>query len=630
MAQWNQLDKTLHTKIVYWGPALGGKTTNLQQLHAVTDPEGDNRLISVNTANDRTLFFDLLPLDMGKILGHSLRIQLYTVPGQVRYEATRRVVLSGADAVVFVADSQRGRGAENRAAWENLRANLKLNGLDPAATPIVVQYNKQDIPGCLHPKEVEACLQSGQQGIAASAIAGRGVLETFREAVLVMLRRLTVLTGRRRAEDVAALEEQVARAFARFESARAAQASQPAQAARAAQVPAGRATASPGCPRDSRLSRPPAPRRHRRRTIRMSEDAPGEDLLVRSLRATLGIAEQFGELREVKNRLARRVGELEGLQALVRELTSRREEGEILQGLADAAISIPGARAASVLRRAAGGGPLQEAVVRGAARDPLLGAGGRTRARRSCSAPAGRKCSTSLPLPGGAAQVEAGPVTSALAVPLAPEEGPAGLVTVYSDAPFEADDLRFLGLLVSHAAVCLDNAEFAARMKSHSLRLEDEVQERTAELQKANESLLELDRMKDRFLSSVSHEMRTPLTGILSGIELLTMLNNDIDGSREFLSMIEHEAKRLSNLVERILRFQVLGRTAGPAGARTARAGGRGPAGRRGAQREGRHARHRNHPGAAGAPPAAERRRGGARPRDPRARGQRREILAAG
>src|SRR5712691_10238032 len=140
LAQWNQTDKTLQTKIVYWGTALGGKTTNLQQIHAITDPEGENRLISLNTSSDRTLFFDLLPLDLGRIFGHALKIQLYTVPGQVRYDATRRVVLSGADAVVFVADSQRGRGAENRAAWENLRANMKAIGLDPLAVPAIVQY----------------------------------------------------------------------------------------------------------------------------------------------------------------------------------------------------------------------------------------------------------------------------------------------------------------------------------------------------------------------------------------------------------------------------------------------------------------------------------------------------------
>src|SRR4029450_6838750 len=129
VAQWNQTDKTLQTKIVYWGPALCGKTTNLQQIHAFTDPADENRLISLNTASDRTLFFDLLPLDLGKIFGHTLKIQVYTVPGQVRYDATRRIVLSGTDAVVFVADSQRGRGAENRAAWENLRTNLKTIGL---------------------------------------------------------------------------------------------------------------------------------------------------------------------------------------------------------------------------------------------------------------------------------------------------------------------------------------------------------------------------------------------------------------------------------------------------------------------------------------------------------------------
>src|SRR5262245_34051437 len=175
---------------------------------------GENRLISVNTANDRTLFFDLLPLDLGRILGHTFKIQLYTVPGQVRYEATRRVVLSGADAVVFVADSQRGRSADNRAAWDSLLVNLKLNGIDPLSLPIVVQCNKQDVEGALTPDEVEASLRSGRETIGTSATRCQGVVETFRAAVLLMLKRLATLTGRRRAEDLEAIEEQVARAFA--------------------------------------------------------------------------------------------------------------------------------------------------------------------------------------------------------------------------------------------------------------------------------------------------------------------------------------------------------------------------------------------------------------------------------
>src|SRR4029079_7947238 len=131
MAQWNRTDRTLVAKLVYYGPALGGKTTNLRVLHRLTDPEGTQKLVSVNTADDRTLFFDLLPFDLGSVLGYKVAIKLYTVPGQVRYDATRRVVLAGADAVVFVADSDPARERDNRQSWENLLQSMQATRMDP-------------------------------------------------------------------------------------------------------------------------------------------------------------------------------------------------------------------------------------------------------------------------------------------------------------------------------------------------------------------------------------------------------------------------------------------------------------------------------------------------------------------
>ena len=111
MVQFNFSERTIKAKVVYYGPPQSGKTTNLEQIHRISDPEGANRLISLNTAQDRTLFFDLLPFSLGTVSGYDFKIQLYTVPGQVQYNATRRVVLAGADAVVFVADSQKADGA---------------------------------------------------------------------------------------------------------------------------------------------------------------------------------------------------------------------------------------------------------------------------------------------------------------------------------------------------------------------------------------------------------------------------------------------------------------------------------------------------------------------------------------
>src|SRR5438105_690817 len=180
MVQFNFSERTIKAKVVYYGPAQSGKTTNLEQIHRLTDPEGNNRLISLNTAQDRTLFFDLLPFSLGGVAGYDFKIQLYTVPGQVQYNATRRVVLAGADAVVFVADSRKGMSKENLQAFENMKVNLLANRLVPEKVPFVIQYNKRDLPDLQTMEELTRTLNPWKRpSVAATAAKGEGVLETF-------------------------------------------------------------------------------------------------------------------------------------------------------------------------------------------------------------------------------------------------------------------------------------------------------------------------------------------------------------------------------------------------------------------------------------------------------------------
>src|SRR5206468_6271171 len=180
MVQFNFSERTIKAKVVYYGPAQSGKTTNLEQIHRLTDPEGANRLISLNTAQDRTLFFDLLPFSLGAISGYDFKVQLYTVPGQVQYNATRRVVLAGADAVVFVADSRKSILKENVAAYENMKVNLLANRLVPEKLPLVLQYNKQDLPDLLSSAELSKTLNPwNRRAFPAVASQGEGVMETF-------------------------------------------------------------------------------------------------------------------------------------------------------------------------------------------------------------------------------------------------------------------------------------------------------------------------------------------------------------------------------------------------------------------------------------------------------------------
>src|SRR5512143_314905 len=169
-------------KIVYYGPGLCGKTTNLGWIHAKTAPRSRGEMVSLETEADRTLFFDLLPLDVGVIGGLKVRLQLYTVPGQVFYNATRRLVLKGVDGVVFVADSQLPALEPNEESLANLRQNLEELGIEPRDVPVVFQYNKRDLRNILPVEKLQAALNpQGAPAFEAAAIHGVGVFETLKE-----------------------------------------------------------------------------------------------------------------------------------------------------------------------------------------------------------------------------------------------------------------------------------------------------------------------------------------------------------------------------------------------------------------------------------------------------------------
>jgi mutual gliding-motility protein MglA len=178
-----QLDfaaRELTIKLVYYGPALSGKTTNLQAIHQLVSSEGRGRLMTLDTRDDRTLFFDLLPLNFVAGSGLTVRLKLFTVPGQVIHNATRRLVLQGADGVAFIADSQRAETKANAAAFLNLKQNLKDNGLDPGKIPTVIQFNKRDLPDVRSDEEIDALAQKGKEPVyKAVATSGSGVLESF-------------------------------------------------------------------------------------------------------------------------------------------------------------------------------------------------------------------------------------------------------------------------------------------------------------------------------------------------------------------------------------------------------------------------------------------------------------------
>jgi mutual gliding-motility protein MglA len=189
----NYVAREINCKIVYYGPGLGGKTTNLQYVYQITNSENKGKLISLATETERTLFFDFLPIDFGQIRGFRTRFHLYTVPGQVFYDSSRKLILKGVDGVVFVADSQEERLDANLESMSNLIENLKEQGFDIAKIPYVLQLNKRDLPSAMPAEDLTPqLLVKGEPVIEAVATRGVGVITTLKAVarqVLVELRK---------------------------------------------------------------------------------------------------------------------------------------------------------------------------------------------------------------------------------------------------------------------------------------------------------------------------------------------------------------------------------------------------------------------------------------------------------
>lgn len=177
--------REIQFKVVYYGPGLGGKTTNLEVIHRRSNPAHRGKLVSLNTESERTLFFDLLPIDLGSFRGYSVRLHLCTVPGQIALDQTRRLVLRNVDGIAFVVDSQLERLDANIDSIRNLETNLILQGDDPSRMPLVVQYNKRDLPNIVSVPDLRAalCVPPGVPEIEACAKSGEGVFETFKAIV---------------------------------------------------------------------------------------------------------------------------------------------------------------------------------------------------------------------------------------------------------------------------------------------------------------------------------------------------------------------------------------------------------------------------------------------------------------
>jgi len=532
MAQWNHTEKLLYAKLVYYGPAFGGKTTTLQTLHRLTDPEGDQRLLSLKTTNDRTLFFDLLPFDLGSILGYRVAMKLYTVPGQVRYETTRQTVLRGADAVVFVADSSSDRLEQNRWSLQNLRMNMRKAGMDPDKTPVLYQFNKQDKPNAARPQQVAAWLNvDPTAGFPTVATEGRGVFETFVSASLAMLARIYEQADERTKGSIKPeeLARQVERSLAPYLA---------------------RAKACTDT------------------TAKHTDEIvlEGDDMLADAVTTQTGLGEQLGEARA---RLRRKDRELDALRRMSESLIAVGAciEGErVLDAALETAAGILESDVVSLIRVRPGQDPVVERC-RGRAQDPLIAtrAGTALLARMSSSGASRvldelveefdtKTASKSLDGLRAAACASTGEKSQRYLVAYASQP----------DGSFNAEDLRFLQALGAHLEVGLDQSRLHQEVASHRDELEKKVEQRTSALRRANEDLRNMEQTKDRLLDNLSHEMRSPLTAIHSAATFIRDYRSNTKQRAELAQSMLESSETLQRYLDQLLRLADADEAASP------------------------------------------------------------------
>lgn len=558
----NLKEKTINAKIVYYGTALGGKTTSLKHVHRVIDPEQKIELVSLNTEKDRTLFFDFLPISVGRIGDFTVRLQGFTVPGQVKYNLTRKYVLTGADAVVLVVDSQRSQLESNIAALANLKENLAANGLDYDTIPIVLQYNKRDLDGPVPVEELQALLNDrGIPAFETIATEGVGVFEAFIEISRQMMDHIAgqyrISNESRSVGEI--LERNLSRLLEGSEGREAA--AEPEEDAVATAPPRAGAEAEPEAGDED------ANRSGGLVQITESEDGGeavfSEELLRKAVDSNIEIARLYSEVNETKNRLRDRVRELTALHEVGKTVTSLLDVDRLLQTVVDSALSCLGTEHGSLMLLNRSGDGLIEKVVTGFLGDPLA----QTTPDRG-----GQPLLFKLAVKGDALLVNEDEAPEILALvrsqddrirslmvaPLVLKGSVVGVIVAYflkGTAGGTRDKLRFLSALASHAAIALENARLVARIEGFNRELEQKVRERTAELSQAYEELKELDRLKDDFLSSMSHELMTPLTSIQSFSEILLGMDEAEakESGPEFLGIIQTESVRLTSRLKDLL-----------------------------------------------------------------------------
>ena len=567
MVQFDNQYRQIKVKIVYYGPALGGKTTCLQSIHQTTDRERRTKLYSLNTATDRTLFFDLLSLDLGKIRGYRLALQLYTVPGQVQYNATRRAVLSGADGIVFVADSQESQREANVASFKNLHQNLAANGLDGETIPLVLMLNKRDLAPLLTPRQLNEDLNArGAPTFSSVATEGAGVMEGFRAICELTLGSVADKLGVGGSPvALARLRDQVHTALVPYV--------RDEEADRALE---GGADATD----DVAVTTPESDG---------AADEPLSDsaLVGEAVRANMAMTDLNAQLDRMGRQLARSVRVLGGIAEFGATVAGEREPSAAVRLLATTAVRLLRTQGVAVLM-VPGSGLLREAAIHGFERDPLLATAdengepialGLLEERRPRLIAVDQDGGGDLRLEA----VRSAGLGSALAVPMVAQGRVLGMLTAYRGTdrpPLDEDDLQLATVLASSAGMGISSARAWQRLEGFSKGLEEQVSERTSELrasfdevrrlnadlseknrllETAHRELSELDRVKDELIARISHELKTPVTSLATAAKILERYRDaPVEKGARFVAIIRDEAAKLTEIIDSMFQASLL------------------------------------------------------------------------
>ena len=568
MAQISHADKEIKLKLVYYGPALSGKTTNLIYVHQVLFPNQKVKLFSINTGDDRTLFFDLLPLDLGKVDAFTLKLQLFTVPGQVRYDQTRRAVLNKADGVGFVADSQKSELQANRDSYQNLKDNLAVNRIDYEHIPLILQYNKQDLDGIYTPAEMNQLFNERKvPSFGAIAVTGVGVLQTLKHGILQVLGDF----GRSFPEfPIAEIEAKIDKSFeAVLESYQ--------KVTRGPKAPEG-----PGPSMREQLHN----QAHNIKVKESRDSILPTELVEKAVETNIEMAELYNELNATKNILEQRNRELAILGQITQAVTEPFDVEQLPRMLFKSILMTFQTSQGAILEYQADTKALQEQFLSGFNRDPLahvLLAPGVSIAKHLFEQ---QKpffynvfAMDSMSLPGKtrdelSEQLKKLKIMAFMSAPLRIGGSAYGLLNIYQLInessvlkTFGAEELNFLTKLSSALSMAFERWQSTRKLLQYDSNLDKVLTEQTEQLHETMEVLkaqnrdyqhrlhkletillpvLRIEQKRDQMMKALSADLVKPVSALITASRVLDKVGlSSKENVDKFMEVLREETSRL-------------------------------------------------------------------------------------